>query len=276
MTQFADHILSGTHAARPAATAVPVGTIYACSDHDLIYQSDGAVWATWLSPSTVGALDDLSDVDLTSTPPVLGDNLTYDGADWVPQAPAGGGGTERALVDPTGLSRSWVNQGSATETVNGAAISLHAPANAADSFRIREWAVASKPYSKIFHILPSLISSVTYPSVGVGWRESGSGKLATVVRQGDGALSWYLSKYTNETTWSAHYLTLASTAPMNWIRLSDAAAGNRTVEVSADGWNWILIHSVATDDFLTPDKFILTVNPRHATYAAGVTLDSYE
>lgn len=88
-TRFADHILSGTHAARPAATAVPDGTIYACSDHNLIYQSDGATWATWIAAGAgASALNDLSDVDTTGQ--TSGDVLTYDGADWVPQAPAGG------------------------------------------------------------------------------------------------------------------------------------------------------------------------------------------
>jgi hypothetical protein len=36
------------------------------------------------------ALDDLSDVDLTTTPPTPGDGFVYDGTDWVP-GPAGGG-----------------------------------------------------------------------------------------------------------------------------------------------------------------------------------------
>ena len=45
-TRFADHLLDGTHATRPAATAVPAGTLYSCTDHALIYQSDGATWAT--------------------------------------------------------------------------------------------------------------------------------------------------------------------------------------------------------------------------------------
>ena len=36
-----------THANRPAATAVAKGTKYSCSDHNLIYHSDGAVWTTW-------------------------------------------------------------------------------------------------------------------------------------------------------------------------------------------------------------------------------------
>ena len=46
-TRFADHLLDGTHASRPAATAVPAGTLYSCTDHSLVYQSDGATWATW-------------------------------------------------------------------------------------------------------------------------------------------------------------------------------------------------------------------------------------
>lgn len=45
----------GTHAARPAATAVAVGALYACSDHKLIYQSDGSSWGTWIDASGSGA-----------------------------------------------------------------------------------------------------------------------------------------------------------------------------------------------------------------------------
>lgn len=46
-SRFIDHLPYGDHASRPAATAVPTGTLYSCTDHDLIYQSDGATWATW-------------------------------------------------------------------------------------------------------------------------------------------------------------------------------------------------------------------------------------
>lgn len=42
--------LTGTHAARPAASAVGKGTLYSCTDHALIYQTtDGANWTTWLT-----------------------------------------------------------------------------------------------------------------------------------------------------------------------------------------------------------------------------------
>src|SRR5687768_17659245 len=46
-TRFSGHLLTGNHAARPAASAVPDGTLYSCSTHSLIYQSDTSAWSTW-------------------------------------------------------------------------------------------------------------------------------------------------------------------------------------------------------------------------------------
>ncbi len=51
-------LLTGDHASRPAATAVGTGTLYACSTHGLIYQSNGATWSTWATLGTAGALVD--------------------------------------------------------------------------------------------------------------------------------------------------------------------------------------------------------------------------
>lgn len=47
------HLGPDTHANRPAANAsgLPVGALYLCSDHDLIYKTDGSSWSTW---ATVG------------------------------------------------------------------------------------------------------------------------------------------------------------------------------------------------------------------------------
>lgn len=54
---------SGDHASRPAANAVGVGALYACSDHALIYQSDGSSWSIW--------------ADLTGTATALGAWTSY-------------------------------------------------------------------------------------------------------------------------------------------------------------------------------------------------------
>ena len=46
-TRFIDHLLVGVIADRPAATAVPAGTLYSCTDEAMIYQSDGTNWDDW-------------------------------------------------------------------------------------------------------------------------------------------------------------------------------------------------------------------------------------
>lgn len=49
------HLGPDTHANRPDATAVTAGTLYSCSDHDLIYRSDGSTWTTWADLTGGGA-----------------------------------------------------------------------------------------------------------------------------------------------------------------------------------------------------------------------------
>jgi hypothetical protein len=38
---------TGDHASRPAAGDVGSGALYSCTDHSLVYQSDGSSWTTW-------------------------------------------------------------------------------------------------------------------------------------------------------------------------------------------------------------------------------------
>lgn len=52
-TRFSDHLLTGDHASRPAASAVPAGTLYACTTHTKVYQSDGSsAWSDWHTPAS--------------------------------------------------------------------------------------------------------------------------------------------------------------------------------------------------------------------------------
>ena len=54
MFTMPEWLLPGDHASRPAANAVAVGALYACSDHSLVYQSDGSTWSAWLDASGTG------------------------------------------------------------------------------------------------------------------------------------------------------------------------------------------------------------------------------
>lgn len=58
-TRFADHLLTGDHASRPAAGDVPAGTLYSCTTHSLIYQSDGS--STWSTYATLGVAQTILD-----------------------------------------------------------------------------------------------------------------------------------------------------------------------------------------------------------------------
>lgn len=90
-TRFADHLLTGNHAGRPSASSVPEGTLYSCTTHNLVYQSTSGTWGTWLTAGGSGALDDLSDVTITS--PSTGEALVYNGSAWVNDSVSGSGAT---------------------------------------------------------------------------------------------------------------------------------------------------------------------------------------
>jgi hypothetical protein len=66
-TRYEDHVLGpDDHASRPLATAVPNGTLYSCTDHALVYQSDGATWSTYFTSAAGvdhGSLAGLADDD---------------------------------------------------------------------------------------------------------------------------------------------------------------------------------------------------------------------
>lgn len=49
-------MLTGDHASRPAASAVASGTLYACSTHKLVYQSDTSSWTTWFTGDASGSI----------------------------------------------------------------------------------------------------------------------------------------------------------------------------------------------------------------------------
>lgn len=51
-------LLHGDHASRPAASAPPVGSVYSCSDHELVYVTNGSAWSTWADVSGSGSLTD--------------------------------------------------------------------------------------------------------------------------------------------------------------------------------------------------------------------------
>lgn len=265
-----------------------VGALDDLSDVDTTGQTAGDVLAydgaDWI-PTDLGVipadLDDLSDVDTTGVG--SGDVLTYDGADWIAQAPTGGGSSgERTKVDPTAQSWAWINQSGATVTTDGAAISLFCAGDSSNNHKMRITAVPAKPYSVIIHAtLANFVA--TESGFSVGWLDSADNDYTGFHQYYSGAIAdqaWRVGKSGADFAYDSEYITTTRQAngAFRWIKLSDAAAGNRKIEVSPTGLDgsWITVHSVATDDFLTPDNLFFGIHTNLATQGAAVTIDSWE
>lgn len=134
---------TGTHAARPAASAVGSGALYSCTDHSLIYQSDGSSWTTWASMTASGieatifdakgdiiaatAADTASRLAVGANDTVLtADSSEATGLKWA--TPASSGSLTLALDENgssfanfTGTAGTWASTGTIIQQTNTAA-----------------------------------------------------------------------------------------------------------------------------------------------------------
>lgn len=191
------------------------------------------------------------------------------GAAWVPWGPIW------PLADPSLQTWSWVNQGSATITTSSGAHVLYQP-TASASVAIRAMTAPATPYTvtaMCLHASQSLTGQVM-----IGFRESGSGKLATVALLGSGTTE--IQKWTNPTTFSANYTTVSGLYPTVyykspiWLRISDTGT-DRVISVSGDGLTFRQLHTVGRTDFLTADQVFFAANQDTSGTPAILTLLSW-
>ena len=184
--------------------------------------------------------------------------------------------TERALVDPSLQTWSWVNQGSATITAFGASLVLHDPANASDSWRMRVMTSPSKPYTVYAHV-KGVVTDNGNPGFMVGWLESTGNTFAGFSQYWSGAsVNLASSKSGTNFLITVNYQNWTSQTFYPWVALCDDTT-NRRIWISQDGNDWVLFHSVATNDFLTPNRFFLGVESRNSSSLdASITIDTWE
>jgi hypothetical protein len=61
------HLGPDTHANRPAAGTPPVGSLYSCTTHSLVYRTDGSTWSTWATLGGAAVTDaTISTSDITT------------------------------------------------------------------------------------------------------------------------------------------------------------------------------------------------------------------
>lgn len=73
-------MLTGNHAGRPAASAVAKGTLYSCTTHSLVYQSDASSWSTWATLGSAASGSITSSGYTQSTARLLGRTTASTGA----------------------------------------------------------------------------------------------------------------------------------------------------------------------------------------------------
>src|SRR5262245_10148368 len=129
----------------------------------------------------VAALDDLSDVTLTS--PATSEVLTYNGSAWVNQAAAGGGNSpEYAFATPPTSGWSWVNQGGATVASDAYGELLTWPNSGVNNWRLRVRSITHSSAYSVTARLDTVWSRITSGSIysGLVLRDSASGKFVAL------------------------------------------------------------------------------------------------
>lgn len=197
-----------------------------------------------------------------------------------------GWGSVYNLTAPVNGDFSWVNQGTASVTSSGGGLFLRCPVSASLSIRARVKTAPATPYTITAAFLPVLIG-LNYQNVGIGWRESGTGKMHVFVFNGRtpgvgvGGFNLVSTKLTDATTFSADYTLAGQVRPYlwgspAWARIADDGV-NRICSFSNDGTNWFQFHSIGRTDFLTggADQVLFFADDETNTYECGMTLLSW-
>jgi hypothetical protein len=199
------------------------------------------------------------DVDFYTNTPQL---ARYSGSAWVPWGPL------FKFTTPSG-SFSWVNQGSATISTTGGGYTLvgEAVGNTAN-LNIRVETAPSTPWTRTAYFEPIFVQK-GFNGYGMCFRQSSDGKMAVLnllaFDAGLTTLAMASSKYSGATGAITVTDYVAQHAPnvIHWVRFGDNGT-NRTIEISADGQNWLLFHSVARTDYMTADQVGFYVTGQNA------------
>jgi len=169
-----------------------------------------------------------------------------------------------------------VNQGTATLDTSGGALYLYAPAVSGDNWRLLVKETPVVPYT-ITVAVTCHIYNVNYNVVGIGWRDSNSGKIVTFMISGEAEGTLRVSKYNSVTSLSGNYTNVRFGAynTLLWLRIADNGT-NRICSWSLDSKHWIVFHTISRTDFITPNQVMICGNSVNSTYPCGITVYSWE
>lgn len=242
-TRFIDHLLEGDHASRPAFGDVPQGTLYSCTTHSLIYQSDGtSAWSTWAtlgggSPDAADVTFDPTGLDNTAATDVQAALEDYDAA--ITAASGGGGGWGSPVLTVSGASTTgWSNDISSHWSSNGTEFICNPGTSTAGKFR----------YTTALFAFPCRIDFEVYfdstgtSEAGGSWCQMGLGSSANPSKGPVGGLKMTSNNpaangigYVEEQSQTGYPLGAATFALDTFIPVSVICASGQTVSVSKSG-----------------------------------------
>ena len=191
----------------------------------------------------------------------------YDGAAWAPRGPI------FPLTDPAlaGLS-TWVNQGTASLDTSHGGLTILAPADAGNEFRVRVKATPATPFTVTICLLCQLINS-NYNSAGLFLRQSSDGKLifCGLGQTGNILIQQHSGPSNN---FSSEQANLTFPHGPRFLRYADNGT-NRSWHASNDGRNFMQLLSEGRTTYLTADQIGFGVNGPLSTYTASITLLSW-
>lgn len=176
------------------------------------------------------------------------------------------------LTLPINGDYSWINQGTATVTVNKGAIYLLALPAAGSNQKLRVKTAPSTPYT-ITGAFYANVGSANSLNSGLSFREMSSSKIIVFVNGGD---TLTVARYTNATTLSLvsqFFPIQINTHSLVWLRIVDNGT-TLFYSWSGDGQNFILIFSEARGSFFTtgPDQVGFNAESNNATFVSAINL----
>lgn len=181
------------------------------------------------------------------------------------------------FIPPSDSGYAWVNQGSSSlDTRKDALVLTGAATGSGANLVCRVKSAPATPWMQTAFMIGMCLNK-PFQSFGLLFRNSGTGAIAAYdVLHFNSTEPPLLrsTKFTNATTFSADYTTVAISTIPNWFRIADDGT-NRICSFSPDGQHWIQFHSVARTDFMTADQvgyFVSTENSATQNYAPILTV----
>lgn len=197
-------------------------------------------------------------------------------------AVAGGGGGSSpypTMVSPDNTQFSWVNQGSATVTVNAnGGITLFKPKGAALSYNLRVMTAPAGTYTLTCGFHSSIGLGIDFQSCGLILRESSSGKFIVHTLDNEATFNGQLVQwYNSATSFNASRKSqkhAGGDAPLYFRIQNDGT--NHIFSWSLDGYNFIQLYSEAKGAFIVPNQIGFFADDRTNTYDMNMTVFHWE